>query len=47
MKKYCFKDYCEEIDEDDIYPEYKTSQKAKARFSPYKVGGKYRTLKGG
>lgn len=29
----------------DIYPEQKTSQKAKGQFSPYKTGGGKRTKK--
>jgi len=29
----------------DVYPEQKTSQKAKGEYSPYKTGGKQRTLK--
>ena len=29
----------------DVYPEDKKSQKAKKKFSPYKRGGSFRTLK--
>lgn len=29
----------------DVFPEQKTSQKAKGRYAPYKTGGKQRTRK--
>ncbi len=29
----------------EVYPEQKTSQKAKGRYTPYKVGGKQRIRK--
>lgn len=35
----------DERDDLDIFPEEKTSQKAKGRFSPYKAGGPSRTKK--
>ena len=30
----------------EVYPEQKTSQKAKGEYSQYKTGGKRRTMKG-
>lgn len=35
----------DELEDDDAFPETRTSQKAKGRYSPYKTGGKQRTMK--
>jgi len=35
----------DETQQYEIYPEQKTSQKAKSRYSPYKTGGSYRAKK--
>ncbi len=35
----------DEASQYDLYPEEKTSQKAKGNFSPYKTGGGKRTVK--
>lgn len=35
----------DELEDDDTFPETRTSQKAKGQYSPYKTGGSKRTQK--
>lgn len=41
----CSKCGYDDLEDDETFPETRTSQKAKGNYSPYKTGGKNRTNK--